>query len=84
MQCFVYASRRKPDTYVWLRQRNHFDLLPVPLLEQLGELHFVLDVDLTPERRLPREQAATVLASLQEQGWYLQLPPADKPTTPTI
>ena len=36
-----------------------------------------LEVDLTPERQLPHENAAAILASLGNQGWYLQLPPAD-------
>ncbi len=30
MHCFVYASQRKPDTYVWLTRRDGFDLLPEP------------------------------------------------------
>ncbi len=77
MQCFVYASHRKIDTYVWLRERDDFDLLPTPLLEKLGKLRFVLEIDLTPERRLPREDSATVLANLDDQGWHLQLPPGD-------
>lgn len=77
MQCFVYASRRKADTYVWLRQRDDFDTLPEPLREKLGELRFVLEVDLTPERHLPRENPADILAHLDAQDWHLQLPPAD-------
>lgn len=78
MQSFVYASRRREGTYVWLRERDQFDLLPTPLAEQVGELRFVLEVDLTVERQLPREDAATVLAHLGEQGWHLQLPPSDE------
>ena len=77
MQCYVYASQRKPGAYVWLHQHDTFDALPAPLLEKLGELRFVLEVDLTTERQLPHENAAAILASLGNQGWYLQLPPAD-------
>ena len=76
MQTFVYASRRKPDTYVWLRDQDRFDVLPAELSARLGELRFVLAVELTPERQLPRADVATVLADLQRQGWHLQLPPA--------
>lgn len=76
MQCFVYASPRRADTYVWLRERDQFDVLPAELAGQLGELRFVLEVDLQPDRQLPREDAASVLAHLADHGWHLQLPPA--------
>ena len=78
MQSFVYASKRRDGTYVWLRERGQFDLLPAALAEQVGELRFVLEVDLTGDRQLPREDAATVLAHLYDQGWHLQLPPSDE------
>lgn len=74
MHCFVYASLRKPDTYVWLSRREGFDVLPEPLLLLLGELRFVLEVELTPQRKLPHEDTEKVLASLGGQGWHLQAP----------
>lgn len=77
MHCFVYASRQRAETYVWLAARDRFELLPDTLRRQVGELRQILQVDLDPGRRLPRADAATVLAALREQGWYLQLPPAD-------
>ncbi|KJV35484.1 YcgL domain-containing protein [Luteibacter yeojuensis] len=75
MHCFVYASLRKPDTYVWLNRREAFDLLPEPLVLLLGELRFVLEVELTPQRKLPQEDTEKVLANLGSQGWHLQAPP---------
>lgn len=75
MQCFVYASRRKPDTYLWLAQRDDFDVLPEPLRAMLGELRFALELPLDEKRRLPREDAEHVLAHLRGRGWHLQLPP---------
>ena len=46
MPCFVYASLRKVDSYVWLAQRDDFDVLPESLLLLLGELRFVMEVHL--------------------------------------
>ncbi len=77
MQCFVYASRQRMETYVWLRQRDAFDTLPARLRNTLGELRFVLEVDLDASRRLPHEDVATVMAHLRGKGWHLQLPPAN-------
>lgn len=76
MRTFVYASRRKPDTYVWLRERDHPHALPAPLREALGELRFVLEFDLDGERQLPHENARDILAHLDSRGWHLQMPPA--------
>lgn len=75
MQCYVYASRRKPDIYLWLAERDGFGVLPESLRKMLGELRFAMELQLDPQRRLPREDAAQVLAHLGEQGWHLQLPP---------
>lgn len=75
MLAHVYKSLRKADTYLYLRARDQFDLVPAPLREQLGALEHVLDVELTPGRRLAKEDPATVRANLVERGFHLQLPP---------
>ncbi|MBS7457039.1 YcgL domain-containing protein [Coralloluteibacterium stylophorae] len=75
MQAYVYKSRRKADTYVYLRERDGFAVLPEPVLAQLGALDFVLEVALTPERRLARIDAARVRESLAARGYHLQFPP---------
>ncbi|HUA82138.1 MAG TPA: YcgL domain-containing protein [Dyella sp.] len=85
MHCFVYASQRKADTYLWLDRKDHFDNVPPSLALMLGDLRFVLEVELHPERRLPHESTDVVLGHLREQGWHLQLPPQETlaaPTTP--
>ena len=52
MHAYVYKSQRKADTYVYLAQRDAFDVLPAPVRERLGALTFVLEVALVPGRRL--------------------------------
>ena len=81
MQAFVYKSRRKSDTYVYLREREGFGLIPEPLRATLGPLDFVLEVALTPERKLAREDASVVRANLQSRGYHLQFPPPETPQT---
>ena len=75
MQCFVYASSRKPDTYLWLPRRDDLSALPESLLLLLGDLKYVLEVELSGQRQLPREDAQQILEHLRNQGWHLQLPP---------
>lgn len=74
MQAYVYKSQRKADTYLYLAKRDDFDCLPPPVRAQLGALQFVLDVALTPERRLAQVDAAVVRANLAEHGFHLQFP----------
>ncbi len=77
MQCFVYASLRKVDSYVWLATRDALDVLPESLVLMLGELRFVMEVQLDEQRRLPIEDTQQVLEHLRTQGWHLQLPPQE-------
>ncbi|MCW8806926.1 MAG: YcgL domain-containing protein [Rhodanobacter sp.] len=77
MQCFVYASARKIDSYLWLAQRDDFERLPEAMVSMLGDLRFVLEVQLDGQRRLPVEDAEQVLEHLRTQGWHLQLPPPE-------
>ena len=75
MQAYVYKSLRKADTYVYLASRDDFERLPEPLRGQLGGLQFVLEVALTPERKLAREDVAVVRENLAMRGFHLQFPP---------
>jgi len=75
MQTYVYKSLRKPDTYVYLRQRDDFAVVPDAVRLPLGELVFVLEVALSAERRLAQVDAAVVRANLAAHGFHLQFPP---------
>lgn len=75
MQCFVYKSLRKADTYVYLRTSEGFDVLPPQLSEQLVPLGFVIEIELSPSRKLAREDVEVVMRNLVAQGYHLQFPP---------
>jgi hypothetical protein len=77
MQCHVYKSTRKADTYVYLRQTEGFDCLPASLRAALGELRPVLTLDLSQTQRLARVELAMVRERLAAQGYFLQLPPTE-------
>ncbi len=74
MQCAIYKSFRKQDTYLYLATRDDFSCLPESLLKLLGEPVHVMDLDLRPDRQLAQEDAVEVLQNLQERGWHLQMP----------
>lgn len=75
MQTFVYKSLTRVDTHIYRAARDDFARLPEPLRTQLGRLHFVFEVALTPERKLARENAAVVRENLVSRGFHLQFPP---------
>lgn len=75
MHAYVYKSQRKADTYVYLAARDDFARLPEPLRLQLGTLAFVLEVALTPDRKLAQEDPAVVRANLGTRGFHVQFPP---------
>ena len=73
MQCYIYRSPRKSDTYLYLREKDDFESLPEALLTVFGPPEFCFDFELTPERRLAREDAVEVLRNLRERGFHLQM-----------
>jgi uncharacterized protein YcgL (UPF0745 family) len=75
MHAFVYKSLRQADTYVYLASRDDFARLPPPLRTQLGELRFVLEVALTPDRKLALADPAVVRENLAARGFHVQFPP---------
>ncbi|MDX1655194.1 MAG: YcgL domain-containing protein [Candidatus Competibacteraceae bacterium] len=77
MNCAIYKSPRKADTYLFVACKDDFSAVPDALLKVLGQPIHVMDLELTPERKLARADTAEVLRHLQEQGWYLQMPPKE-------
>ena len=74
MNCAVYRSTKKRDTYLYLLHKDDFSQVPEALLQALGTPVHVMDLELTPERQLARENTATVMHQLDERGWLLQMP----------
>lgn len=77
MECDVYKSVKKENYYLYVEAGEGLDRVPEALLKQFGEVEKALTFELTPDRRLAREDAEQVISNLQSQGYHLQLPPAD-------
>lgn len=75
MLCDVYRSAKKPDMYLYVPRNAGLAELPDALLRQFGKAELALTLELTPEKKLARANIKQVLASLNEAGYYLQLPP---------
>lgn len=78
-RCWIYKSARRGEMYLYLAQEDGFDLAPKALIERMGTMQLVMEIELFPGRKLARADAAEVLKSLERDGYYLQLPPTDGP-----
>ncbi|MGD8566978.1 MAG: YcgL domain-containing protein [Gammaproteobacteria bacterium] len=75
MQCAVYKSHKKSDTYLFVEQEDDFDRVPPSLLEMLGDIELVMTLDLDKRDKLAQADLEDVKKSLADQGYFLQLPP---------
>lgn len=73
--CNIYKSRRKEETYLYVSLKDDLTRVPEVLLETFGRPELVTKLILIPERKLARIGADKVLESIEEKGFYLQLPP---------
>lgn len=76
MLCDVYKSPRKSEMYIFVRREDALNRVPEKLLNEFGEPQLVTSIELSPQRKLARALASEVLQKLEEQGFYLQLPPS--------
>lgn len=75
MNCFVYRSNNKPGMYLYLKEKDDFNEVPDSLIKLLGDIDFTFEFDLASDRKLVRAEAKEVLRIMQENGYFLQMPP---------
>jgi len=75
MLCAVYRSPKKEQTYLFIKQRDDFSDVPAPLMSTFGTPQLVTMVNLATKEKLAMADIEKVKANLNEQGYYLQLPP---------
>jgi len=80
MKCSVFRSSLKDFTYIYLLKGHDYDDLPIALRKVFGEPELVMDLELTPERKLAYEDVSQVMQNLSEQGYHLQMPPQEDAT----
>jgi uncharacterized protein YcgL (UPF0745 family) len=73
--CVIYKSSTKVDTYLFVLKAEDFSNVPDTLLKALGDIENIMELDLTPESQLARNNTKQVLLDLQTQGFHLQMPP---------
>lgn len=77
--CWIFKSARKEEMYLYLAEEDGYGDLPEMLRRHFGKALFVMQLDLRPDRPLARADVAVVMNALEEQGYYLQMPPKLEP-----
>jgi uncharacterized protein YcgL (UPF0745 family) len=72
----VYRSTRKQEMYLYVDAGEDLNRVPEELMARFGPPVEALSLLLTADRTLARADAARVLADIDAQGYYLQMPPA--------
>lgn len=75
MLCYVYKSPKKEQTYLYVAKRDDFSQVPEPLMTQFGTPQLVMPLNLAKQTKLAIADLAKVKVQLNEEGFYLQLPP---------
>lgn len=74
--CDIYKSRKKDEAYLYVSRKDGLSRIPEALYEIFGKPELAMTMIITPDKKLARAEAAKVLESLEEKGYYLQMPPA--------
>lgn len=78
--CEIYRCSKRQGMYLYVDKAQGTDSLPKELLKSLGKLEHAMVLKLDENRRLARADVTRVMNSINEQGFYLQMPPADPVT----
>ena len=74
--CEVFRSSRREGMYLYVARDEGLERVPESLMQVFGTPEPALLLKLDPDRKLARANAAEVIAAIEEQGFFLQMPPA--------
>ena len=73
MKCYIYRCSRKPDMYIYLAEEDDFSKVPKDIYNSLGIVEFAMELEISTDRKLARENPEKVMKNLKENGFHLQL-----------
>lgn len=74
--CQIYRSTKKSETYLYTRFEDKLEKVPEELMKSFGRAEPAMTLRLTEDRKLARTDGTAVIQAIEENGYYLQLPPA--------
>ncbi|MFV0575643.1 MAG: YcgL domain-containing protein [Vibrio sp.] len=74
MLCSIYKSSKKEGTYLYIPKKDDFSDVPEALMQMFGKPVFVMVMKMEG-RKLAMVDIEKVKKSLNDDGFFLQLPP---------
>ena len=74
MNCIIYKATKKENTYLFVGNENDLSRVPTPLLDLLGMLEIVIELEISASTKLAQASTNKVISELKQSGFYLQLP----------
>ena len=71
----IFKGHKKEEMYLYVEQKNGLKSVPEDLLATFGQTESVMVLLLTKDKKLARATASDVLAAIEDQGYFLQMPP---------
>ena len=60
--------------YIYLAEEDDFSNVPKEIFNSLGIITFSMELEITTDKKLAREDPVVVMTNLKEHGFHLQLP----------
>lgn len=73
--CEIYRSPKEDGMYLYVKKEEGLSRVPEELLKMFGRPQQAMVLLLTPEKKLAHANVDKVAESLEEKGFYLQMPP---------
>ncbi|MDG2091350.1 MAG: YcgL domain-containing protein [Gammaproteobacteria bacterium] len=77
--CTIYKGSRENELYLYVVRGDDLSSIPEELLSRMGELKEVMSLELSAKKKLARVKVETVLEEIENNGYFLQLPPNINP-----
>ncbi|AYA40270.1 YcgL domain-containing protein [Xenorhabdus nematophila] len=75
MICVIYRSLKRDQTYLYIEKKDDFSRVPEALLKTFGQPQYSMMISLSNRKKLANADIEKVKTALNEQGFYLQVPP---------
>ena len=85
MHCSIFKSSKKDEMYIYIARpepteneveaANPLEILPEAMRVAFGRPIFIMDLELSESRKLARVNVLHVMDSIQNKGFFIQVPP---------
>ena len=60
--------------YIYLAEEDDFSNVPKDIFNSLGIIAFAMELEISADRKLAKEDPVLIMENLNEHGFHLQLP----------